>query len=70
MRHPNYSITEKKDDISLIRVTQRIWFTDNIKPVCLQTDLRDEDASVKLIVSGWGILTPECKTILEEIYLI
>lgn len=53
---------EKKNDISLIRVTERIWFTDFIRPACLQPDLNDEDPSTKLTVSGWGVISTECKS--------
>ncbi|XP_055307788.1 serine protease persephone-like [Sitodiplosis mosellana] len=54
IRHPEYSEDTKKHDIALIRVTRRIYFTSFVSPACLQTDVRDENADVKLIVTGWG----------------
>lgn len=53
MRHPKYKSLEKKNDIALLLV-ERIFFSDSIRPACLQTDTKDEDSSVDLIVSGWG----------------
>lgn len=52
-----------KNDIALIQLTERLWFTDRIKPACLQTDLNDENPNVNLIVTGWGIILPLCKLI-------
>ncbi|XP_055307789.1 serine protease persephone-like [Sitodiplosis mosellana] len=52
-RHPEYSAKTKKNDIALILVS-RIFFTDIVAPACLQIDVRDESADVKMIVSGWG----------------
>lgn len=49
----------KRNDIALIRVTKNITFSSNISPACLQTDLRDEESSVKLIVTGWGSISAE-----------
>lgn len=59
IRHPNFSTLTKKDDIALIRLKKDIRFTVDIVPACLQNDLRDEDPSVKLIVTGWGITSLE-----------
>lgn len=33
---------------------ERVNFTDDISPACLQTDLRDMDSTIKLFVTGWG----------------
>lgn len=52
-------VSEKKNDIALIRVTERIRFNDFIRPACLQDDLAEKDPSTKLILSGWG--STECK---------
>ena len=57
--HPKYSTKLKKNDIGLIRLTERLWLTELIHPICLETNLMDEDASVELIVTGWG--QTECK---------
>lgn len=52
--HPRYKLFEKKNDIALLKLGQRIYFSETIRPACLQTDARDEDSSVDLIVTGWG----------------
>lgn len=59
-RHPDFSSTKKKNDIALIRLSERIDF-GFVLPACLQTDLRDESPDVKLIVAGWGTTSPERK---------
>lgn len=69
LKHPNYVGSEKKNDLSLIRVTERIWFNDFIRPACLQVDLVDEDPSTKLIVSGWGVISTECKSAFKNLFL-
>lgn len=51
--HPEYSLRTKKNDIALIRLTDRLWITEFIQPVCLQTNSRDEDPHLNLIVTGW-----------------
>lgn len=53
--------SEKKNDIALVRVSRRIWFSDSIKPACLHVDIGDESSNAKLIATGWDIATPECK---------
>lgn len=54
IKHPSYSHSAKKNDIALIKVSKRIYFTDFIRPACLETDPRDVGPTVKLTVSGWG----------------
>lgn len=61
VRHPEYSPIMKKNDIALIRLTNPIEFDADVKPACLQTDSRDEDADTKLIITGWGIVSTESK---------
>lgn len=41
------------NDIALIGLQQKIYFTNNVAPACLQTDLPDERTDVKLIAIGW-----------------
>lgn len=66
IRHPEYSASTKKNDIALIKVSRRIHFTDDIRPACLQTDQRDVDQSVKLIVSGWGRVSQNCESQIDQ----
>lgn len=47
----------KRNDIALLRLKRTIPFSDNVKPACLQTSLRDEPTNVELIVTGWGIIS-------------
>lgn len=45
----------------MIRVNQKIRFSNLIKPACLHTDLADESPNVPLIAIGWGIVSTQCK---------
>lgn len=58
----------KKNDIALIRLNSRVFFSDVIRPACLNTRLRDEEADVKLTVSGWGLLSQERKFDLKDAF--
>lgn len=49
MRHPDYKAGTKKNDISLIRVAERIIFTENIRPACLQTNINDVLPNTELV---------------------
>lgn len=66
IQHPEYKASTKKNDIALIRVSERIKFTDNIRPACLQTDLNDVLPDVGLYVTGWGSTSAERKPILKK----
>lgn len=55
IQHPHYSFIHKKNDIALIRLTQRIHFTAFVRPACLETNMNDVDPTVKLITFGKGI---------------
>lgn len=45
----------KKNNIALVRVGRRIWFSENIRPACLESDPNDIASNVKLTVVGWGL---------------
>lgn len=59
IRHSDYSSLTNKNDIALIRLLEKIYFSDLISPACLQTDLHDEKTDVKMIVTGWGKISSE-----------
>ncbi|XP_031632777.1 uncharacterized protein LOC116346717 [Contarinia nasturtii] len=59
IKHSSYSSLTKKNDIALLRVAKRIYFSDDIVPACLATDLNDVSPDLKLIVTGWGKTTAE-----------
>lgn len=60
--HPYYASAARKNDIALVRVARQILFTNRMRPACLQTDLNDEKTDQKLIITGWGRTSPECKS--------
>lgn len=59
IKHPNYSTATKKNDIALLRLTRRIIFAPNIRPACLEMELRDHLRHVELNVTGWGTTSAE-----------
>lgn len=61
MKHPKYSYLKKKNDIALIELKGRVYFSDCIKPACLYTNVNDLDSTIDLTIAGWGFVSPECK---------
>lgn len=52
INHPKYRASQKYYDIMLIELDEKLDFTANIRPACLQTsnDFTDE----KLFIAGFG----------------
>lgn len=48
------SFIRNKNDISLLRLREKIVFSSTIKPACLQVERKEEAADVELTVTGWG----------------
>ncbi|XP_059060363.1 chymotrypsin-2-like [Achroia grisella] len=53
--HQDYDSYLITNDVSLIKVTESIEFTDKIKPIALPD--HDTDAGASLLLSGWGRLS-------------
>lgn len=51
----------KKNDIALIELRARVYFSDLVKPACLHIDTNDVNSNVNLTVAGWGLISAECK---------
>lgn len=51
----------KEHDIALIRVVKSMDFSEFARPACLHTNMRDQDSTVNLTVTGWGIVSNERK---------
>lgn len=67
IRHPDYRLTTKINDIALIRVSTPIQFSENILPACLRTDLSDVGEDIALKVTGWGSTSAESKFVSPKI---
>ena len=52
--HPHYDSDSGQNDIALLRVAKPITFTSTVQPAQLQTDLRDKNRDIKLLVTGWN----------------
>lgn len=61
--HPEYSLTRKMNDIALIELVKPVFFSESIRPACLQTYLSDENSNTDLTVTGWGIVSSRCKLV-------
>lgn len=54
------------NDIALVRLVNRIYFSANVAPACLQLNMRDEGSNVKLIETGWTSTEPGRKSSFQE----
>lgn len=61
IRYRFYSNVTKKHDIALLRLFNRVQFSEDIFPACLQTDSRDEARNVSLISYGWRGVSSDSK---------
>ncbi|XP_050087883.1 transmembrane protease serine 9 [Anopheles aquasalis] len=54
--HPGYSCGKTSNDIALLEVTERIYFTPTVRPVCLSSgaDASARVDGVTATVAGWG----------------
>lgn len=53
--HPNYNVTERYNDISLIKLNTTIIYNDLISPICLPKKDSYIFPGERLTVSGWGL---------------
>lgn len=53
--HPLYQSHLRYHDIALIKLRQNVEFSTFIRPACLNSDLKDVDSDIPLVVIGWGV---------------
>lgn len=53
--HPKYNASTKENDIALIRMKNRIIFTDLLKPIALPTEDFPNENGINVFVSGFGL---------------
>lgn len=54
--HPYYSKRSGNNDIALLRLEQKVKYTDYVRPICLPaSDLPPPDAGTPMDIAGWGI---------------
>lgn len=53
--HPNYNTATKTNDISLVRMANKISFTNHVQPIALPTSDFPDESGRKLLVSGFGL---------------
>uniref|UniRef100_A0A8C4E3A9 chymotrypsin n=1 Tax=Dicentrarchus labrax TaxID=13489 RepID=A0A8C4E3A9_DICLA len=54
INHPNYNNETNNNDISLLRLSSPVKFTDYIRPVCLAANGSVFEAETTCWVTGWG----------------
>ncbi|KAH8363705.1 hypothetical protein KR200_005248, partial [Drosophila serrata] len=60
VRHPEFKAVSQSfvNDIALIRLTERVLFTDSVRPICLGPNLKPQKG-LTLVFSAGGILSQE-----------
>lgn len=56
INHPGYNSDTNNNDISLLRLSSTVDFTDYISPVCLAAEGSVFDAGTTCWVTGWGTI--------------
>ncbi|XP_077482265.1 uncharacterized protein LOC144092954 [Stigmatopora argus] len=54
--HPSYNIYRFENDISLVRLTTAVIFTDHVKPICLASESSVFVNGTSSWVTGWGTI--------------
>ncbi|GJQ76775.1 hypothetical protein Trydic_g15615 [Trypoxylus dichotomus] len=55
--HANYNPRNFRNDIALVKASNKMRFTDFIQPICLPLNFGNNLANSMLTVSGWGTTT-------------
>lgn len=53
--HPKYLTERPRHDIAIVKLKDRLKFTDYIFPACLYTKLEELPPSKFLVATGWGV---------------
>lgn len=61
IKHPQHHSGFKVNDIALLRLAERVGYTENIRPACLRSVIGDVDESQELWVVGWGATNAQSK---------
>lgn len=61
VRHPQYSLSRKKNDIALVQFEGAVEFTDIVRPACIRTDPADLPETRELFIAGWGSIEADSK---------
>ena len=55
--HPNYDNFNLANDIALLKLSQKVSFTDYIRPACLPEQRDRPDSTANCYVSGFGTIS-------------
>lgn len=59
--HDDYSTRLTYNDIAILELERDVEYSEYIYPVCLYTDEKDPDTTIKLWVTGWGTVNTTSK---------
>ena len=59
INHPNYNSQTTDNDYAILRLSEAVAFTNEVRPACLPADLSATYAGALATVTGWGLLSSE-----------
>lgn len=63
IKHKQYSTSQKKNDIALVKLSKPVKLNDNVRPICLPLpEMLPKKMPLKMVVSGWGFTEEHAKT--------
>lgn len=67
--HPDYGqINYFDSDFSILELEREFDCSDYVSPVCLPTDMGNDYANKKAVVTGWGTLNPDTGEVPDVLY--
>lgn len=63
IKHNQYSASQKKNDIALVKLSHPAQLNDNVRPICLPLpEMMPKKMPLKMVVSGWGFTEDHAAT--------
>nr|XP_029718115.1 phenoloxidase-activating factor 3-like [Aedes albopictus] len=63
IHHPKYSISQKRNDIALVRLASAAQMNENVRPICLPLpEVLSSLPQARMLVSGWGFTENETRS--------
>lgn len=59
INHPDYNSQTQDNDISLLKLSSAVSFTDYIRPVCLASNGSTYEAGTNAWITGWGTINSD-----------
>lgn len=59
INHPSYNTQTQNNDISLMKLSSAVSFTDYIRPICLASGGSTYEAGTTAWITGWGAINSD-----------